>query len=72
MSGITLTQAEAHLSDALSALTKAREATRYKTGGGNEVERDLKQLREEVKYWDSMVKRLSRGGLRIRGGTPCG
>jgi len=38
---------------------------------GREVTRaDAKTIRENIEFWDRQVKRLSRGGIRVRGGTP--
>jgi hypothetical protein len=31
---------------------------------------DAALIRENIEYWEGKVKRLTRGGLRIRGATP--
>ena len=72
MAGITLADAEAHLADAQSALTKARHGN-YSIASGSSsrsVTRNVKELSDEVKYWDEKVQKLSRGGISIKGGTP--
>ncbi len=72
MAGITLSQAETKLSNAMTALDKAMELQSYSVGGRSASRPGIEALKEQVEYWDRMVKRLSRsgGGIQIRGATP--
>lgn len=70
MAGITLAQAEAKLAEALDAETKALLAESYQSPEGSRATRNLEAISKRVEYWQSMVNRLSRGGIRITGGTP--
>lgn len=77
MAGIDLTQAQANL-DALqtayNALIGGTSSYTISTTGVSRslTRRDLKDLREEITYWDTQVKKLTRGGISIRGATPIG
>ena len=77
MAGITLAQAQSNL-DALqtayNALIGGVASYSISTTGGSRSlsRRDLSELREEIKYWDTQVKKLTRGGITIRGATPIG
>jgi hypothetical protein len=71
MAGITLAQAQAKLTAYLAAEEAALLGQSYVMPGGTRVDKaDLKAIREGMAYWDAAVKRLTRGGMRIRGGTP--
>lgn len=73
MAGITLAQAEAKLSAWLDAEDRIQEAQSYtvsvRTSSRTVQRATLSQIREQVEYWDRQVKRLSRGGIRVRGAT---
>ncbi len=72
MAGITLAQAEAQLATWLSANTAVASGQSYTIGSRQLTRVDAKEIREQLDYWDSKVKELSRGtsGMRVRGGTP--
>lgn len=76
MSAISLSEAETELAAALEALREARKAQSYSisTGGGSRsrTQHALKDLRDEVVFWQKQVERLSRGGIKVRGATPLG
>ena len=77
MAGITLTEAESNLAalqTAYSALIGGVSSYSISTTGSSRslTRRDLSELREEITYWDSQVKKLTRGGITIRGVTPVG
>ncbi len=70
MAGITLAQAEAQLSSYLTAETAVLNNQSYTIEGRSMTRADLGEIRQGIKFWDTEVKRLSRGGLRVRGVTP--
>ncbi len=63
--GITLAQAQAQLDFWLAESLKHSHSV-----SGRSVSRDYKQIQDNIKYWDSMVKRLTNGGIVPVGGTP--
>jgi hypothetical protein len=76
MAGITLEQAEAKLALWMAAEDAVASGQEYSISSGSGSRRlvraDLKEVREQVRFWDGRVKELARGssGMRIRGGTP--
>lgn len=75
MAGITLAQAEAKLQmwlDAMDAVATGGQSYTINTGGGSRqmTRANLAEIQNQVEYWDRTVKRLSRGGLRVRGVVP--
>jgi len=70
MAGITLAQAEAQLTIWLDAMTAVANGQSVTTGGRTYNQVDARAIRENITFWDQKVKRLSRGGLRVRGATP--
>jgi hypothetical protein len=77
MAGVTLAQAQAKL-DALqttyNTLISIDSSYSISTPVGSRAvsKRTLSELREEITYWDAQVKKLTRGGIGIRGVTPIG
>lgn len=72
MAGITLAQAELHLSSWLAADTAVAQGQAYTINGRSLTRADAAEIRENIEYWNNMVQRLNRsnGGIRVRGGTP--
>ncbi len=70
MAGITLDQAEQALDTLMNAAINARGATTVVVAGRSTTYRNLSELNEAISFWDAMVKRLSRGGMHVRGVTP--
>jgi hypothetical protein len=73
MAGITQAEAEAKLAEYLAAETAINTAGQDYTIKDRRFTRaDLKEIREGIKFWNGMVKELSRGqsGRRVRGCTP--
>lgn len=70
MAGITLAQAETQLSEALTALSKARKAVSYGTGDLRVQRATLAEAQADVEKWESKVQSLSRGGISVRGAVP--
>ena len=70
MAGVTLSQAEAQLTAWLAASTATASGQAYSIGSRSLTRADAKEIREQVKFWDSMTKSLDRGGVRVRGITP--
>jgi hypothetical protein len=62
MAGLTLEQAQAHLTGALAALVEAEEAQSisYSSGSSSRsvTKADLGQLRQSVEFWDRKVQEL--------------
>lgn len=71
MAGITLAQAEAQLTLWLAASEAVATSQSYDMDGRKLTRADAREIRESVVFWDKQVKRLTRGGIRVRGGTPC-
>lgn len=71
MAGITLVQAEEKLSEALGAISAVMTGQEYRIGNRALTRADLDALQRAVVFWDSQVKRLTGGGMRISGATPC-
>lgn len=72
MAGITLAEAEAQLTAWMDASTAVASNQSYSINGRSLSRADAAQIRENIKFWDQQVKRLSRGGIRVRGVTPSG
>ncbi len=72
MAGITLAQAEAKLVLWMAAEDAVASGQEYTIGSRSLKRADLKEVREQLQYWDGKVKELSRGttGMRVRGATP--
>jgi len=64
MAGITLTQAEAQLAVWLDASTKIASGQEYEIDGRKMKRADLANVNQQIRYWDSQVKRLS-GRTRV-------
>ncbi len=70
MAGITLAQAEAQLTTWIAASTAVAGGQEYSIKDRSLTRTDAKEIRENITYWNSMVKQLDRGGIRVRGVTP--
>lgn len=70
MAGVTLAQAESHLSDWLSADSAVSNNQSYSIAGRTLTRADAETIRQNIEYWDRKVKELSRKGIRVRGITP--
>ena len=70
MVGITLTQAEAQLALWLAADQAVAAGQSYTISGRTLTRADAREIRGNIVFWDKQVKRLSRGGIRVTGGTP--
>lgn len=70
MAGITLAQAESQLVVWLEASTAVASGQSYSIAGRSLTRANAGEIRETIEFWDRQVKRLSRGGIRIRGATP--
>lgn len=70
MAGITLAQAEAKLAELLAAETAVLNNQSYTIEGRSLSRANLNEIEDAIDKWDSRVKRLDRGGARIRGATP--
>ena len=70
MAGITLSQAETHLSTWLTADEAVAKGQSFSISGKTYTRADASVIRENIEFWDRYVKRLSRGGIKIFGGTP--
>ena len=70
MAGITLTEAETHLTTWLDADKAVAKGQSFSISGKTYTRADAQVIRENIEFWDRYVKRLSRGGIKIFGGTP--
>ncbi len=66
MAGLTLAQAEQHLNEWLTADSGVAKGRAYSLGGRTITRADAREIRENIRYWQQMVKQLARGGMRTR------
>jgi hypothetical protein len=71
MAGITLAQATAKLAEWMAADTAVASGQAYTIGGRSMTRANSKEIRENIEYWDAKVQKLSRGGIMVKGITPC-
>ena len=71
MTGITSAQAETQLALWLAADTAVASGQAYTIGGRSLTRANAREIRENITFWDRKVQRLTRGGIRVRGATPC-
>lgn len=73
MAGITKEQAEAQLAAWLAASQAVAQGQSYTistdSGSRSLTRANAQEILRQVAFWDAQVKRLSRGGIRIRGAT---
>ncbi len=67
MAGLTLAQAEQHLNEWLAADSAVAKGQAYSLGGRTFTRADAREIRENIRYWQQMVKQLERGGVGTRG-----
>lgn len=70
MAGRTLADAQADYTAVHAAYLKALASEEYRTDHGSNRRSKSEELYKQLKELDAEVKRLSRGGMRIRGATP--
>ncbi|HDK41691.1 MAG TPA: hypothetical protein ENG93_03405 [Nitrospirae bacterium] len=70
MPGITLADAEARLAEYQTAETAVLASQSYSIAGRAVTRANLNEIRDGISFWDAKVKRLTRGGIRMRGATP--
>lgn len=71
MAGITLAQAETKLSEWLIVEEAVQTGQSYRIGDRILERADLQYISERITFWNQQVIRLTRGGIRLTGGTPC-
>ena len=71
MAGITLAQAETKLSEWLTVEEAVQTGQSYRIGERTLERADLQYIGERITFWNQQVIRLTRGGIRLTGGTPC-
>ena len=72
MAGITLAQAETKLAEWIAADTAVATGQSYSIAGRSLTRANAKEIRDNIVFWDSQVKRLTNGGITVRGITPVG
>ena len=70
MAGITQEQADAQLTQWLAALDAIANNQSYTINGRSLTRANLKDVQDQVDYWDKKCKSLDQGGRRSRLGTP--
>lgn len=70
MAGIDLATAESQLATWLEALTAVASGQSVNVAGRTLTRANLREIGEQVTFWDRQVQRLSRGGIRVSGGVP--
>jgi len=71
MAGITLAQAQAKLTAWMAADAAVASGQSYTIGGRSLTRAQSAEIRNNIDYWEAKVKKLTRGGLIIKGITPC-
>lgn len=69
MANLTLSQVEAIRDEALEQLAKALQSESYRAADRSNT-RNISEIRATLDWAERMITRLSRGGIRITGGTP--
>jgi hypothetical protein len=69
MAGITLAQAQAQLDAFLAASLAVANNQSYSIGDRTYTRADAEAIQDAIDRWDERVRRLTRGGIRVRGGT---
>lgn len=67
MAGITLEQAEAQLALWLTASERVAAKQSYSINGRSLTLADLRDINEQIRFWDNQVKILARSTLGRRG-----
>ena len=72
MAGITLSQAEEQLSLWLAASSKVATGQQYRIGDKWFTRADAREIRENIKFWQNQVMRLSgdSSGITIKKAVP--
>lgn len=70
MAGITAADAQARLTVYMTAEEKALGGQAYQIAGRSMTRANLTEIRDGIDYWNSMVLRLTRGGIPARGAIP--
>lgn len=70
VAGITFADAQAHLDEWMAADLAVAKGQSYTIAGRSLTRADAEDIRANIEFWDRQVKRLSRGGIKIFGGTP--
>lgn len=70
MAGITKTQAETILTEYRAALSAVLLGQSYSIAGRTVTKANLAEIERGVRGWDATVKRLNRGGMKVRYVTP--
>ncbi len=69
MAGTDITTAQANLDAANAAYLVAVNSLSYTIGNRAKTNQKIKDLREEITHWSSVVQNLTRGGIPVRGIT---
>jgi hypothetical protein len=70
VAGITLTNAQEQLQLWLNASAAVATGQEYAIGDRKLKRANLSEINTSIDYWNRQVQRLSRGGIKIIGGTP--
>lgn len=70
MAGITAAQATAKLTTWMAADDAVANGQEYTISGRTLTRTNAAEIQSNITYWDKQCKRLSRGGCRVKGGTP--
>lgn len=70
MAGITQAQAQAMLDALIAAVPDTSGALAVSVGGKTVTYRSMEEINKAIDFWDARVKKLSRGGIRVRGVVP--
>lgn len=68
---VTLAQAQEKVTQYMDAIEKVLSGQSYSIGGRSLTRADLATLESGLDFWEKRVARLTRGGIRVKGATPC-
>jgi len=66
---LTTAEMETNLSLANTAYAAAVTAAQYTIGNRSKTNQKIKDLREEIQFWNGEIAKKSRGGIKVRGIT---
>lgn len=69
MAGITLAQATAKLTLWMAADDAVATGQSYNIAGRTLTRANVKEIRDNIDFWERKVQRLTAGGIKIRGAT---
>jgi len=67
---ISFSEAQAKLTLWMAADDAVAKGQEYTIGGRSLTRANAREIRSNIEFWEKKVRRLERGGIRVRGITP--